>query len=230
MNSSSAPAAIAEVVEAQGHLIDSHIMEQIFDTVVEFQGQFEVEQFEIGRTNGDPSKLRLRIEAPSAGQMQQILEQLVSLGCSPADKSEIELKTVEKDKCGPEDFYSTTNHQTLVRQGGKWITVEDQRMDALIVVKDGRAWCRKLRDIKTGDEVVVGMRGIRVQPESKDRDRAAFAFMSNGISSERQVETAVQQTAAIMRQCLEQGKKIIVVAGPVVVQDRKSTRLNSSHT
>ena len=43
------------------------------------------------------------------------------------------------------------------------------------------------------------MRGIRVVPESKERDRLAFAFMSNGISSERQVETAVRQTAALMQ-------------------------------
>ena len=42
------------------------------------------------------------------------------------------------------------------------------------------------------------MRGIRVVPESKERDRLAFAFMSNGISSERQVETAVRQTAALI--------------------------------
>src|SRR5579862_3602937 len=40
-----------EVVEAEGHLIDSHIMELIFDKVVEFHGRFEVEQFRIGRTN-----------------------------------------------------------------------------------------------------------------------------------------------------------------------------------
>ena len=48
-----------EVVEAEGHLIDSHVMEQIFDKVVESSGRFEVEQFRIGRTNGDPSYLRL---------------------------------------------------------------------------------------------------------------------------------------------------------------------------
>jgi lysine-ketoglutarate reductase/saccharopine dehydrogenase-like protein (TIGR00300 family) len=41
--------------------------------------------------------------------------------------------------------------------------------------------------------------------------------MSNGISSERQVETAVQQSAAIIRSVKEAGQKIIVVAGPVVV-------------
>ncbi|MBV9508214.1 MAG: TIGR00300 family protein, partial [Acidobacteriia bacterium] len=59
--------------------------------------------------------------------------------------------------------------------------------------------------------------GLRVIPESKERDRLAFAFMSNGISSERQVETAVRQTAALIRHAIEQKLKVIVVAGPVVV-------------
>jgi lysine-ketoglutarate reductase/saccharopine dehydrogenase-like protein (TIGR00300 family) len=61
------------------------------------------------------------------------------------------------------------------------------------------------------------MKGIRVMPESKERDRLAFAFMSNGISSERQLETAVRQTAALLEQTRAEGKKIVVVAGPVVV-------------
>jgi len=56
-----------------------------------------------------------------------------------------------------------------------------------------------------------------VVPESKERDRLAFAFMSNEISSERQLETAVRQVAALMQQTRADGKKIIVVAGPVVV-------------
>ncbi|HEY1217236.1 MAG TPA: hypothetical protein VGE93_26715, partial [Bryobacteraceae bacterium] len=58
---------VSEVVEAQGHLVDSHIMERIFDAVVEFGGRFEVEQFSIGRTNSDPSSLRLRVQASSEG-------------------------------------------------------------------------------------------------------------------------------------------------------------------
>ena len=40
---------LQETVEAEGHLIDSHIMETIFDKVVEHSGRFEVEQFRIGR-------------------------------------------------------------------------------------------------------------------------------------------------------------------------------------
>jgi lysine-ketoglutarate reductase/saccharopine dehydrogenase-like protein (TIGR00300 family) len=71
--------------------------------------------------------------------------------------------------------------------------------------------------VQRGDRIVVGLRGIRVIPESKERDRLAFAFMSNGISSERQVETAVRQTAALVRSVVEQKQKVVVVGGPVVV-------------
>jgi lysine-ketoglutarate reductase/saccharopine dehydrogenase-like protein (TIGR00300 family) len=217
MKSHPATLGLQDVVEAEGHLIDSHIMEQIFDTVVEFGGRFEVEKFHIGRTNSDPSRLRLRVEAPSREAMDKMLSQLLGLGCSPVDDSDAQLKTIDRDRCAPEDFYSTTNHRTMVRIGGRWIEARNQRMDAVIVVQDESAFCRRLRDLKAGDRAVVGMRGIRVIPESKERDRLSFAFMSNGISSERQVETAVRQTAALVRHCRGLGQKIVVVAGPVVV-------------
>ncbi|MCC6293985.1 MAG: TIGR00300 family protein [Bryobacterales bacterium] len=209
--------SFSETVEASGHLIDSHIMEQIFDTVVEFKGRFEVEDFHIGRTNSDPSRLRMRIEAPSREDLDRMLAQLLGFGCSPVDHDDITLERVERDCCAPLDFYSTTNNRTQVRLHGEWIDVANQRMDAMIAVKDGAASCRRLRDLRAGDMVVTGMRGIRVLPESKERDRHAFAFMSNGISSERQVETAVRQTAALLRAAREAGQKIVVVAGPVVV-------------
>jgi lysine-ketoglutarate reductase/saccharopine dehydrogenase-like protein (TIGR00300 family) len=211
-----------EVVEAEGHLIDSHVMEQIFDKVVESNGRFEVEQFRIGRTNGDPSYLRLRVETPNRQQMDHVLAQLLAIGCSPADSGDAVLRPVERDRCAPEDFYSTSNHRTYVRIAGDWVEVGNQRMDAMIVVNGTgtqapEAYCRRLRDLKTGDMVITGMKGIRVAPEAKERDRLAFAFMANEISSERQVETAVRQTAALARQTKEQGKTIVAVAGPVVV-------------
>jgi lysine-ketoglutarate reductase/saccharopine dehydrogenase-like protein (TIGR00300 family) len=206
-----------EVVEAEGHLIDSHIMERIFDKVVEFHGRFEVEQFRIGRTNSDPSTLRLRVESESREEMDRLLQQLLDLGCSPADVSDAQLARIENDRCAPDNFYSTTNHRTLIRLKGEWVEVARQRMDGLVVVSEGRAECRRLRDIKAGDMIVTGARGIRVVPESKERDRLDFAFMTNGISSERQVETAVRQTAALMRAARELRQRIVFVAGPVVV-------------
>src|SRR5438874_616529 len=101
-----------ELVEAEGHLVDSHMMEQIFDKVVEFNGRFEVEQFRIGRTNSDPSYLRLRVATPTHEDMHQLLAHLLPIGCSPVDVVDATLETVERDKCAPEDFYSTSNHRT----------------------------------------------------------------------------------------------------------------------
>src|ERR1039458_6012761 len=72
-----------EVVEAEGHLIDSHIMENIFDKVVEYSGRFEVEQFRIGRTNSEASYLRLKVEAPDEQAMERLLQELFGLGCAP---------------------------------------------------------------------------------------------------------------------------------------------------
>jgi lysine-ketoglutarate reductase/saccharopine dehydrogenase-like protein (TIGR00300 family) len=222
---SSNPLPFQEVVETEGHLIDSHMMERIFDSVVEYNGRFEVEQFRIGTTNTDPSYLRLRVEAPSREAMAQLLQTLVGLGCAMVDSADAVLAPVDRDCCAPDDFYSTTNHKTLVRHNQRWVEVSDQRMDALIVIRDGAARCRRLRDIRAGDQVVVGMHGIRVVPEAKERDRLSFAFMSNGVSSERQVETAVRQTANIIEQTLAAGKKVVVVAGPVVVHTGGSVPL-----
>jgi len=227
MTPANAPVPLQEVVEAEGHLIDSHIMERIFDTVVECDGRFEVEHFHIGRTNSEPSRLRLRVEAADSEQMAKMMSALLGLGCSPVDSSDAELMTIGRDRCAPVDFYSTTNHRTLVRLGGKWIPAENQRMDALLVAEGDRVICKKLRDLVAGDRVVVGMRGIRVVPESKERDRLSFAFMSNGISSERQVETAVRQTAALIRQTISQGQRVVVVAGPVVVHTGGAAALAS---
>jgi hypothetical protein len=124
---------LQEVVEAEGHLIDSHIMEQIFDTVVEYEGRFEVERFSIGKTNAEPSRLRLRVEAPTTEALSKMLGQLLGLGCTPVEGGDAGWNKVEKDRCAPEDFYSTTNHRTLIRSDGDWHVVQQQRMDALIV-------------------------------------------------------------------------------------------------
>ena len=228
MSTPQATLPLQEHVEAQGHLIDSHIMEQIFDKVVESNGRFEVEQFRIGRTNGDPSYLRLRVETPTRPQMEHVLAQLLAIGCSPADTRDATLGPVERDRCAPEDFYSTSNHRTFIRLGGDWIEVANQRMDAMVVVvgaagPSAEAYCRRLRDLKAGDMVVTGMRGIRVAPESKERDRLAFAFMSNEISSERQVETAELQFA-------DRAARILACPAITLPASSASTRFVQPHS
>ena len=207
----------SEVVEASGHLIDSGILNGIFDTVIRHGGSFEVVTFNIGRTNAEPSLLTMRVNADSDAALRNLVENLVPLGCQIVGGRDATVRIADHDGCAPIDFYSTTNHETRIRRGGQWLTVEQQRMDAAIVVDGDRAACRKLRDVRKGEAVVCGVEGIRVIPAFQDRDRLGFAFMTNEISSERRVEVAVGRVAGMMRSARASGGRIAAVVGPVVV-------------
>ncbi len=216
-----------EIIEAEGHLVDSQILSNIMDRVIECGAVYEVVEFKLGRTNDEFSQLQMRVIAPTKEVLDKTLEELVELGCYQARISDATLKPAPKDRVVPDDFYSTTNHRTFVRAGGAWVEVAKQRMDAVIIVNQAdqgvSAECRKLRDVKQGEMVVCGASGIRIQPEFKERDRLGFAFMANEISSERRAETAVRKISELMRQIKAEGGKIIFVAGPVVVHTGGST-------
>lgn len=207
----------AAVVSAEGHLVDSRILTAIFDTVIERGGAFDVLHFELGRTNDDFSRLTLRVSAPAADTLARLLEDLIPFGCHTVQDQDALIRTADRDGCVPDDFYATTNQRTHVRVAGRWIPVERQRMDAVIVVEGDRAICRKLRDIRAGDQVVCGVTGLRVTPEFRDRDRADFAFMTNEVSSERRVGASVERIADMMRETRARGARIAFVVGPVVV-------------
>jgi lysine-ketoglutarate reductase/saccharopine dehydrogenase-like protein (TIGR00300 family) len=211
----------AEIVEAEGHLVDSQILSKMMDRVIECGAVYEVVDFRLGRTNDEFSHLKLRVLAQSQEVLQKTLEELVELGCYQDVTADALLKPAPRPAVVPDDFYSTTNHRTHVRVGGAWLEVAKQRMDAVIVVRDGAlgkvAECRKLRDVERDELVVCGAQGIRIQPDFKERDRLGFAFMANEISSERRAETAVRKIAEMMRQHKAEGERIIFVAGPVVV-------------
>ena len=200
----------------------------MFDTVVRHEGAFEVLEFRIGRTNDEPSFVSMRVTAPATDVLSELLAELVGLGCRVARAEDARTVAADRDGCAPEDFYSTTNHQTFIQRAGQWVAVERQRMDAVIVVEEGlgadahsakaaRAVCRKLREIRRGDAIVCGIHGIKIVPEFQARDRLGFAFMSNEISSERRVEVGVTRIAAMMKETRQAGDRIAVVAGPVIV-------------
>ena len=205
------------VVGAQGHLIDSNILNTIFDIVIERGGAFEVMDFQIGRTNDDFSRVTLKVSANSPATLQRLVEDLMPFGCHAVNEQDAVLRTADRPGSVPDDFYSTTNMRTHVRVDGRWLEVERQRMDGVIVLENGHAICRKLREIRVGDRVVCGVQGLRVSPEFRERDRTDFTFMSNEISSERRVEASVVRIASLMRETRAQGRRIVFVAGPVVV-------------
>ena len=209
--------AASDTIEAAGHLIDSGLLSAIFDKIIEVKGSYEIVTFDIGKTNDDPSRIQMRVTVADEATLDDLLQQLTTFGAHANREANAVLKPAEKDCCVPDDFYSTTNHRTHVRLKGRWVEVDKQRMDAVIVVDGATAACRKLRDVKAGEGVVCGHVGIRVTPEFKERDRHGFAFMSNDVSSERRVEGSVSRIAQMMRDVKSSGGRIAVVAGPVVV-------------
>jgi len=206
-----------ETVEAQGHLIDSGDLQGILTTIVEHGASYEILQFDVGRTNEDTSRLTLRVSTSTAESLPPLLEKLSPYGCYVDGAPNAQLRPADMDGAAPEDFYSTTNHRTEVRLQGRWTRVAGQRMDAAIVVENGHAVCRKLRDIRQGDQVVCGMHAVRVMPDVQSRDRPSFGFMSNEVSSERRVETAVRRVADMLRAVRARNGRIAFVAGPVIV-------------
>ena len=110
---------ISEVVEAEGHLIDSQLLNVMFDTVVRHEAAFEVLEFRIGRTNDEPSFVSMRVTTPTDPVLDELLAELVALGCRVARAEDARTIPADRDGCAPDDFYSTTNHQTFIQRGGR---------------------------------------------------------------------------------------------------------------
>ena len=208
---------VSETVEAEGHLIDSGNFQAILTTIVEHGSEYEILRFDVGRNNAQGSHLTLQLTSDTDARLQDLLSKLSVFGCFVKDTPDVLVRAADMDGAVPVDFYSTTNHRTSVFLKGAWVEVENQRMDAALVVKNGKVTCRKLRDIRKGDQVVCGMQGIRVAPDVQQRDKPTFGFMSNEVSSERRVETSVKRVAEMMRRVKAEGGRIAFVAGPVMV-------------
>jgi lysine-ketoglutarate reductase/saccharopine dehydrogenase-like protein (TIGR00300 family) len=215
----------SRVVQMQGHLLDAGLINQALDLIVEGGGSFQVLNFNLGEQRQSTSSAEVKVTAPSHDVMEAIMSQLIELGALPRadDLCDIHWEVVTQDGVAPDDFYVSTIYPTEVRVNAEWVQVQKQRMDGAIVVDatstNSTATCRLLRDLKVGDRVVVGVEGIRTvrKPESREQRTQEFSFMGAGVSSERRVELVVEQIAWEMRQIRDQGGKVVVTAGPVVI-------------
>ena len=210
--------AIVAVFLAKGHLIDSGLMSDALEAVQAAGATYRVQRLDIGTHRTDESYLELEVTSPSARVYERVRADLMSLGLSEEQAQDAVLAAVEQSGVAPEGFYSSTNLATEVRVHGKWIPVEDQRMDATVVVDGERARCVKLRDLHTMHQVVMGHSGIRVTPfTSRKLQEGKFGFMQSGVSSERRLAAQVDEVVRLWRSVRTEGKKVILVAGPVVV-------------
>ena len=172
-------------IELKGHIIDSGIMTRVFDAIMDMGGSFEITVFDIGKKKQDESYARILVSTEDETLLAEILSVLHRLGARPPVVEDVTLAAAEADRVVPKGFYSTTNHPTMVKYGGEWLRVEAIEMDCLIVVvpNELRALCTPMSKLKTGDFVVMGDAGVRVEPPQRPRKVSTFEFMHGTVSS-----------------------------------------------
>src|SRR5206468_912304 len=211
---------IEKSIEIKGHLIDSMILTRIFDKIMDLKGNFNVLEFNVGKKKDELSYARLLISGKNKKHLNQLLESVFIEGAQPTKIDGVILKSAPNDMIMPRDFYSTTNNTTQIFLNNEWIDVENMMMDKCIVVdlRNKKAECKKIRDVRTGDMIVTGEQGVRILPEERPREGIdIFQFMSSTSSSERPTQQIARKIAMDIYNTKKNGGKIVVTAGPVIV-------------
>ncbi len=210
--------AVTEVIEVEGHIVDSLILAKVMDLILATGADYEVVEVHIGKTNTDVSRARLEVTAADEATLDALLVELQVHGANRVVQRDADLTAADRDGVLPTGFYSTTNLPTAVRMNGHWVAVDNPEMDCgLVVLDDGRVRTVPMHRVREGDRVVIGSEGVRVTPPQRPRGASPFEFMSSEVSSEKPKSLVVANVAARIRLARDAGAKVLVVAGPAVV-------------
>ncbi|MHB8467325.1 MAG: ornithine cyclodeaminase, nickel-pincer nucleotide-dependent [Acidimicrobiales bacterium] len=207
-----------EIVEIEGHIVDSLILAKVLDLIIGSGSDYALLDVEIGRTNVDPSRVRLEITARDDDTLEALLEELHVHGVNLVDRADAAVVLTDRDGVLPAGFYSTTNLPTSVRVDGEWREVPNPEMDcALVIDADRRARTAPMHRVRSGDAIVVGREGVRVRAPMRPRDAATFEFMGSDVSSEKPKATLIAQVAGRIRTAKAAGGRVLLVCGPAVI-------------
>ncbi|MEE6245871.1 MAG: TIGR00300 family protein [Thermoproteota archaeon] len=215
-------------IEVDGHLIDSMILTRIFDKIMDLKGEFEVTDFKIGVKKSDPSHVKLTIIGKNKEHLRKMLEETYRIGAIAVEFQNVSYSKTARDMVMPDNFYSTTNNPTFVMLNGKWVKVSNQMMDKAIVIdlKNNKALCKMIRDIKKGDLIATGEEGIRVSPPERPREGLdVFQFMSSSASTEKPVQSLAKKISQDIYETKQKGGKIVAVVGPATVHTGATSAL-----
>jgi len=210
---------VSETVEVSGHLMDTGLLARVLDDVLGYGGDYRIDRLDVGRAHDDESIAKITVSSDDDEGLQRLLMRLQSHGVNMVDPGEALLRTVERDGVFPDDFYSTTNLETVVRIGPTWVPVEQPEMDCGLVVEDGRVRTVPVSDVLAGQSLVCGAGGVKVVLPAREHnaDGDAFEFMSSAVSSEKPQALLVRQIAQRMREVKAEGQKVLWVGGPGIV-------------
>lgn len=203
--------------------MDTGILARILDDVLEYGGDYRIESLDLGRQHEDESTAVVEISADGSERLDRILMRVQIHGANAVDPGVALTRPAPSEGVFPEDFYSTTNLETLVRLDREWLRVRQPEMDCGLVVteEDGGPVVRTVpvSDVKAGDTVVCGAHGVQVElpPQAPRGEEDSFGFMSSSVSSEKPQALLVRQIAQRMRDVKAAGQKVLWVGGPAVV-------------
>jgi lysine-ketoglutarate reductase/saccharopine dehydrogenase-like protein (TIGR00300 family) len=189
----------------------------VLDLLVDAGADYHLDEVEIGRTNVDPSRARIRVTLDDQAALDGLIERLAVHGASLVSDGDAELVAADRDGVLPAGFHSTTNLDTEVRVDGHWVPVANPEMDCGLVVTDDGIRTVPMHRVRRGDRIVVGQVGVRVRPPERARELRHFEFMNSDVSSEKPKALLVGQVAQRMRAARERGGRTLAVCGPAVV-------------
>ncbi|WP_395659714.1 TIGR00300 family protein [Nocardioides sp.] len=212
-----------ETVEITGHLMDHNILSRVLDDIREYEGDYTIDRFDVGRETDDPSHAVITVISEDDEALQRLLMRLQTRGVNQVDPGEASTAPADRDGVFPDGFYSSTNLDTRVRVDGRWLHVGNPEMDCGLILErdaDGapaRVYTLPMSDVRAGMLVIIGASGVKVKVPEPDRTAGAFGFMESEVSSEKPQAVLVRQVADGMREAKAEGKKVLWVGGPGVV-------------
>src|SRR3954471_11924159 len=114
--------------------MDTGILARVLDDVLEYGGDYRIENLDLGRQNEDESRAEIEIKATDADLLDRIVMRLQTHGANAVYPGTATLRPAPADGVFPEDFYSTTNLDTFVRLDREWIAVDRAEMDCGLIV------------------------------------------------------------------------------------------------
>jgi len=211
---------ISETIELRGHIIDSLILPKVLDQILTRGANFKIAEIKIGQNRVDQSFARIEVTADTHEALDELILRLRQHGAEVAKQADVQLATAPSDGVFPHDFYVTTNQQTFVRFAGKEIEVQPAMMDSAIAVerKENKARAVKFFDVRKGDEIVVGHKGIRVVPVQRTTSHTdVFQFLNTSVAADEPKSSVIRELAQELRRARAAKSKIAIVSGPALV-------------
>lgn len=206
-------------VEITGHLLDSGVLARVLDDVIGASGDYRVASMDVGDSHDDESHATIEIGAADSDALARILMRVQVHGVNQVEPGQAVLRRCTRDGVFPDDFYATTDLETLVRLEGDWVPVESPEAGCGLRVVEGRVHTVAVTDVAAGDHIVCGAGGVTVALPPREHsvyDEHAVPLSAESQRSPRAL--LVRRLAQRLKEVKSEGERIVWVAGPATVR------------